>query len=160
MATAVEAVLRVSIGPELTGFSFDEIQATIDSALLGLARSGPGSMEDDHEGSWRSVALQWLEALPHPQNKAAEVAARNGGVISRAEVYRILGADERKRELRGFTRPFTRIAQDLIDQGLLNADIDPKDAVTAIYAGGSKTAGFRLNEELVEPLRAMLLSRG
>lgn len=159
----VNMVLQVSIGPEFERFSLGEVRAALEGGLRGLLEYGSELRTEDEaiEGSWGAAARQWLEALPWPQNQVAEVAAINGGVVSRAEVYRVMGLKEGQRGLRGFTRPYTRIARKLQADGLLDSafDFEERPPVTAIYAGNSVAAAFRLEAEIVEPLRSLLNGR-
>jgi hypothetical protein len=82
-------------------------------------------LESDSEslyGGWTADGVaELLRRLGRQAPKQAAVirlAVRNGGSVSRAEVYRVAGFS-RDRSLRGFTRPVNRITDQLIMEGLI-----------------------------------------
>ena len=159
-------VITVAVPVQLRDKSLTEIYAAIDSAFSDLMqpvraernasdeRRFPTShVQTVNTRTWQTeTAMMWIEKLPWPQSEAARRAIQNGGVITRAEVYQILGARESERSLTGFTRPFSRIALDLSQQGYLPpaANLEP---VGAFYTGGNTAAGFRVIDEVVEAIQ-------
>lgn len=91
--------------------------------------------------------------LDHQAPVQAEVlrsAARNGGVISRDEVYRI-GQYPRERSLRGFTRPIRRLCNAMAAEGLV-----PESALyplSAWYPRPGRAAWFMMPPDVAQLLR-------
>jgi PIN like domain len=108
------------------------------------------TVEDDVESAlWTSdgvhALLGRLDAEGWKHSAVIRVAAREGGSISRDDVYLVAGYDD-NRMLRGFTRPTARITQDLQADGVVADGVEP--ALTPIYDGVKATA-FVIPQEMV-----------
>jgi|SRR5579875_3454501 len=109
----------------------------------------------DLEAGWsrRAVSelLDRLDAGGYPQAEVIRVAARQGGIIDKADVHRIAGRDE-DRSLRGFTKPVMRITASLQDEGFLADDIEKM--LNPLYPPGSGGVAeqFEIPLEVVEIL--------
>jgi hypothetical protein len=133
---------------------------------------GQGSVEDvertsraeDQEDGQEGVRTGWTKRLLNQlletlssvgpvQEAAIRVAGRQGGYISRAELY-ALGEYEPERQLKGFTRPVNRLVQQLRDSAELSADAT--DVLLPVYDkmsyGSGWVDGFRVPAEIVELL--------
>jgi hypothetical protein len=106
-------------------------------------------------GWTRAVVEEALEELPDLQAAVVQQAIRNGGQVSRAEVYQ-LGAFPADRKLRGFTRPIVRVMAQLKDAGRL-----PQTAevlLVAVYDEENptyqRTQGFTIPLEVVALMRS------
>ncbi|MEI6622201.1 MAG: hypothetical protein WCP28_09870 [Actinomycetes bacterium] len=108
--------------------------------------------------SWESAVPAWLQGLPLPQRLAVEKAVESeGGIVSRDAVLSMLGQGPR-RQLRGFTRPYERVARELKATGILGDD-EPTDMVWAVYSNGPRATGFAVDETIVAPIRSYLESK-
>lgn len=100
-------------------------------------------------GGWTQDAVNELLgrlALEGPVQAAAIVhAAKNGGIVSRDQVFQ-LGGFEEGRMLRGFTRPPNRIAQELRDHRIISDGA--VDVLKAVYdpsfGGGVQASAFEV----------------
>ncbi|WBL19991.1 hypothetical protein [Citricoccus sp. NR2] len=84
------------------------------------------------------------------QLEAFNQAIRNGGEISRGEIFRI-GGYEPKRQLKNWTKPLRTITSELIQQGSLPESAEPP--MEADYAEGSgyrQAHVFRVTPEIVK----------
>lgn len=92
--------------------------------------------------AFRELILR-LEAGNHVQAAVVIRACEAGGTVSRDEVFRLgeYGAD---RMLRGFTRPPTRIMNDLVREGLLQSGA--QQPLSPVYSGVIASA-FRVPPE-------------
>jgi hypothetical protein len=119
---------------------------------------GQGSVEDvertsraeDQEDGQEGVRTGWTKRLLNQlletlssvgpvQEAAIRVAGRQGGYISRAELY-ALGEYEPERQLKGFTRPVNRLVQQLRDSAELSADAT--DVLLPVYDKMSYGSGW------------------
>jgi hypothetical protein len=78
-------------------------------------------------------------------------ALKNGGAITRAEVYKI-GKYDKDRMLRGFTRPANRIVARMRAAGEVPASA--VDLLEPMYNNGVQADGFRVPPELADLLTA------
>lgn len=125
--------VTMALGEEDSQLVFQPTRGPSTRAASDLApdyrrrmRLDPTLVSQPHIGEtppeWTPVATEELlarlrfENWPHAD--IVEFAATHGGVIGRDDVYEIAGY-ARDRMLRGFTRPTTRIAKDLISEGLI-----------------------------------------
>lgn len=115
-----------------------------------IASDEPTFVGNDVAAAWPLAAYQELlsrlryENRPHAE--VIEAAARNGGEITRSEVYALAGYGQ-QRTLRGFTRPPTRIAQDLMDEGLLDRSV--RWPLWTIYRHGVRASHFAVPREFL-----------
>jgi hypothetical protein len=122
-------------------------ESVADVARISEVRE---TVADDVESAlWTSdgvhALLARLDAESSKQSAIIRAAAREGGSISRDDVYRVAGyADSRM--LRGFTKPTARITQDLQRDGVVADGVEP--ALTPIYDGMKATA-FVIPQEMV-----------
>lgn len=148
------------------------VEMTFPIALL--SRSGSASRKADLRTQKLNPALAyrvdesdtysrglWTDQAAHelisrltsegaPQAEVILFAARNGGTITREQVRQVTGFPP-KRMLRGFTRPPSRIARRLIDEGLL-----PPEAELPLqtkYASGVSATHFEVPREFSDILR-------
>jgi hypothetical protein len=139
----IKAALAFDSGP-LQKPSYSEPQQTVFSAPAA-ANSGalsrkPGTayrqVVDEYqqllsEGpipdqGWGDVK-EWpplFAALPSETRKVVQRAIANGGHISRAEVYEVLGRPQ-EQSLKGFTRPVNKLMEVLKAKGQVRADAEP-----------------------------------
>ncbi len=113
--------------------------------------------------TWSASAVQsFLDRLRDegPVQFAAVVeAARNDGFVARERVYE-LGDFDPDRTLRGFTRPATRIAQEMVSGGDLERDVT--EPLTTLYESPDSyvlASGFRVPDEFVEFLHSSSIGR-
>ncbi|HEX5114199.1 MAG TPA: PIN-like domain-containing protein [Pseudonocardiaceae bacterium] len=112
-------------------------------SLADVARVTEVRDPDDDPGTalWTSdgvlALLSRLDAEGVPHGVIIRAAAREGGSVSRDDVYRLAGF-EANRMLRGFTRPTARITQELQALGVVADGVEP--ALTPIYDGMKATA--------------------
>ncbi|WP_189737089.1 PIN-like domain-containing protein [Streptomyces nojiriensis] len=115
------------------------------------------SEAEERVSNWNYVflgqLLRALRAQAPVQESAIRRAVRNGGFVSRDEVYEI-GGYEPGRMLKGFTRPVSRISQDVsFDANLSGFD---QDVLVPVYdemkAGFGRVDGFSVHESLHGPL--------
>ncbi|GAA1298164.1 restriction endonuclease [Pseudonocardia xinjiangensis] len=101
--------------------------------------------------SWAAAArlVYTLRAEGRPQAEVIIAAARNGGFLDRATVYRIAEFSP-QRTLRGFTRPAKRITAILHSEGVVAADVAPP--LVALYDHGVLATRFQVPPEFVEIL--------
>ncbi|MFT4264700.1 MAG: restriction endonuclease [Nocardioides sp.] len=90
--------------------------------------------------------IRRLIAEGRPQAAVIEAAARAGGTISRQEVY-VLAGYAADRTLRGFTRPPTRVTQDLLWEGAVDEGVYVP--IWALYRAGVRASHFRVPPEFV-----------
>lgn len=90
-----------------------------------------------------------LKALPTETRKVVQHAIKNGGHISRAEVYEVLGRSE-DQSLKGFTRPVNKVMEMLRAKKQIRDDAEP--LLTPIYET-SKTyqqaQGFKVPVQVI-----------
>jgi hypothetical protein len=122
------------------------------SEVVARVGSSLADQDDLPTGGW---STETIEELLHRLREEAPVralaiqqAARNGGYISRDAVY-ALGSYDQERQLKGFTRPVKRIAQEFRDRGLI-----PEEAADVLeteydHANLGWASGFKLTEELI-----------
>lgn len=88
------------------------------------------------------------------QEATIRFAAQNGGFVSRDDVYRI-GEYDASRQLKGFTRPVNRLAQDLKESGAVPDGA--ADVLVPVYDEGTYgfgwVDGYRVPTEVVQLLR-------
>lgn len=154
----VEAVFQVTVGEEFQHFSARQIRDALQRGLDSLFEDDDDQVAElvsAEPGTWTDVATRWVSDLPWPQSEVAQAAARSElGVISRAEVLRIVHKKNKTQQsLRGFTKPYARIAAQLQAANLLDPTLNPKSAMEPIYAGSSTAASFRLHPKLAKALR-------
>jgi hypothetical protein len=132
----------------------DALQVTVnpDSAKdAGITRS-----DIDEVGNWTPAAVDTLieRLLGEGRRDLVDVireAARQGGTISRDEVYALCGYDD-ERMLRGFTRPTARITAELQAQKLLPASVTPM--LTSMYRDAGRLHAVRIPAEVVAILQS------
>jgi hypothetical protein len=94
-------------------------------------------------------------SFPTPARKVILRAIANGGHVSRAEVYAILGRSE-DQSLKGFTRPVNRVMQSFQEKNAIPANAEP--LLEPIYDTSVKTyqqaQGFRVPLQVVAGMRA------
>ncbi|TCO59223.1 hypothetical protein EV192_10464 [Actinocrispum wychmicini] len=104
-------------------------------------------------GGWNAGAiselLTRLDREAPVQAAAIRQAAKQGGYISRDDVYELGEYDPERRQLKGFTRPIKRIVQELRDRGVI-----PEEALDVLgtrydHEKFGWASGFTLTEELV-----------
>jgi hypothetical protein len=122
---------------------------------LHIRISAEESADSEPTTAWNldgtNVALARLRTEGwHAQATAIETACKQGGTITREEVYGVAGY-EPERSLRGFTRPVRRVCQELRDQGLVPADA--ADLLSAVYdegiSGYQRAGAFCVPDEIV-----------
>jgi len=119
-----------------------------------VARIGSSLAEEEDlpTGGWTGEAIEELlvrlkEEGP-VQAAALQYAAEHDGYISREEVY-ALGDYDPGRQLKGFTRPIRRLAEDLRNRGVIAEEaVDVLDTVYD-HTNFGWASGFRLAEELI-----------
>lgn len=111
----------------------------------------------EFDGGWSMVALgRLLVRLEHEapvQAATIKTAVLAGGLVSRDKVYE-LGEYEPTRKLRGFTRPVTRISQDLKSEGLVHPQA--VDVLVTKYDPQAQDFGWATGFEVPEVLLANL----
>lgn len=80
--------------------------------------------------------------------KVVRAAARNGGSLSRHEVYRIAGISEEERSLRQFATPVQRLSGYLLETGAVPNGVG--DPLRADYDGPGKAIGYSVPAEFIE----------
>lgn len=129
-----------------------------ESALrVGGERETPeGGVEEPRDtamDSWTAPAVQQLlfklDGQAPVQAAAIRMAADNGGIISRDDIYR-LGDYSPKRMLRGFTRPVRRISRLLQETGDLG--LDAPEMLRPRYDFGVQANAFEIPPEVVDIL--------
>lgn len=107
----------------------------------------------DSSPRWNARAvhelLSRLDSEGRPQAEVIRFAASEGGLINRADVYRLAGRDE-DRMLRGFTRPVSRITSDLQQAGMVGMEVEPM--LTPNYGTGVTAEQFEIPLDVVEIL--------
>jgi hypothetical protein len=133
-AAALDISVRSESVADVTRVS--EVRTTVDGI-------------EDEPAEWTSDGVHALLArldADHPEyGTIIRTAAKGGGKISREDIYRLAGYAT-GRMLRGFTRPTTRITQDLQAAGLVADGVEPP--LTPIYDGMKATA-FMIPQEMV-----------
>jgi hypothetical protein len=81
------------------------------------------------------------------QADAIQAAVANGGTIERSRIYEISGWDPKKRTLKGFTRPITRVFEDMKATGLLPSEATP--VFRTAYGNSARAKGFFVPAELL-----------
>jgi hypothetical protein len=135
--------------------------------VLGLVRSMRDEADPSAEGidasSWADavstgwtldLVLQLREMLRRRGNdvqlEAFNQAIRNGGEISRDEIFRI-GGYEPKRQLKNWTKPLRTITAELVDRGSLPEDAEfPMEADYTEGSGYRQAHLFRVAPEIVK----------
>ncbi|WP_435769899.1 PIN-like domain-containing protein [Nocardioides sp. SYSU DS0651] len=168
---------RVELARELKTRCGQDLFMLRPDTLLGLADAvavsvRPGSVEDverttrvedpdtgerPHTG-WTAEAVETLlRRLNYEapvQEATIRFASQNGGFVSRDDVYRI-GEYDPSRQLKGFTRPVNRLAQELRDSGAIPDEA--VDVLVPVYDEGTHgfgwVDGFRVPAEIVHHLR-------
>lgn len=107
--------------------------------------------ESNDESLWTEAAYKRLlsdlrEVGNIVQGDIISLAARDGGFISRAQIYEHGGYSE-NRSLRRFALPAQRIALGLAEEGLLSEKAEMP--LEAVYEGPGKTIGYRVPNEFV-----------
>jgi len=168
---------RVELAREMTARCGQELFMLRPDKLLELADAlavdvRPESVEDverttrvEERGPDDRVSTGWtaeaLDALLRRlayeapvQEATIRLAGKNGGFISRDDVYRI-GEYDPSRQLKGFTRPVNRLVQELRDSGAIS-DV-AADVLVPVYDEGTHgfgwVDGFRVPAEIVTLLR-------
>ncbi len=153
-------LLTVSVDGNEVELAFEPIQIESTAPeLWRIARTErqnrefafrPERRSDLDEAAWSWAAIQELMVrlrLEAPvQARIIEIASRNGGIITRGEVYAYAGFPP-DRMLKGFTRPTNRIANVLKSKGML-----PDDAqmpLQAEYDGAVAATHFVVPREFV-----------
>jgi hypothetical protein len=125
------------------------------SASVARVSSLLADEESLPSGGWNKEAMHELlcrlDQEAPVQASAIRQAATQSGYISRDDVF-ALGDYEPNRQLKGFTRPVKRIAQELREQGLV-----PEDAVDVLrteydHSNFGWASGFVIPQELVQLL--------
>ncbi len=98
------------------------------------------------EAAYREL-IGRLQAEGAVQAAIIQAAATDGGLVTRASVYRLANR-HRDRTLRGITKPSTRIARDLIDEGIL--DPGATTPLWAVYRSGVQASHFEVPAEFTE----------
>ena len=116
-------------------------------------RAIAGEASDDWTIEAIEALLTGLVNVGGVQRLAILAAAKNDGFVSRDQVYALAGYEE-TRTLRGFTRPSSRVAQNLRDKGIL-ASSAPDPLSTAYDPAQSYVlaSGFRVPGEFVRYVR-------
>lgn len=100
------------------------------------------------------VLLRRLNYDAPVQEATIRFASQNGGFVGRDDVYRI-GEYDPARQLKGFTRPVNRLAQELRDSGAVPEEA--ADVLVPVYDKGTHgfgwVDGFRVPVEIVQLLR-------
>lgn len=133
-------------------------------ALVRSMREGTGaSAESADDSSWAdAVSTGWTldlvlvlrEMLRRRGNdvqlEAFNQAIRNGGEISREEIFRI-GGYEPKRQLKNWTKPLRTITSELVERGSLPEDAEfPMEADYTEGSGYRQAHLFRVAPEIVK----------
>jgi len=116
------------------------------------------------DGGWNVDALEalldQLGAEGAVQGEVIRHAARDGGFIERDKVYEIAEYDE-ARQLKGFTRPLSRIARILREEGRI--DEAAVDLLVAVYdplsENPSVAAGFEVDSHVLPLLATVVAGR-
>lgn len=124
--------------------------AQIDATVRALDR--PTTEQRSGGLGWTRTSVQRLidELRPsYPvQSRAIQQAYRDGGYVTREEVYALAGYSP-DRSLRGFTRPIERLTRMLEEEGLLpyyaEAALSPRYDFAA--TGNNRAVGFELSED-------------
>lgn len=160
--------MRARCGQDLFMLRPDKLLELADAVAVSVR---PGSVEDVErttrvEGAgaeprasgWTTEAVETLlRRLNYEapvQEATIRFAAQNGGFVSREDVYRI-AEYEPSRQLKGFTRPVNRIAQELRDSG--DVPEEALDVLVPVYDEGKHgfgwVDGFRVPAEVISTLR-------
>lgn len=115
---------------------------------------GESKTEEPIDCGWTArslgMLLRRLSTEGPVQEAVIRLAAEQGGFVSREEVYE-LGEYDAERSLRGFTRPVSRIAQELRDAGVVPDNA--VDVLLPVYdptiSSFQKASGFRIPQELI-----------
>ncbi|MEJ8837600.1 hypothetical protein [Ramlibacter sp. AN1133] len=142
--------------------------AAVEQQLPGLAKAGAvlksiaeangklmreGTVPDRGWGGVKDIHGA-INKLPGETRRVVLKAIENGGQISRAEVYEVLGrpADQ---SLKGFTKPVNRLMEQLQEQQELEEDAEA--LLTPVYDSTSRTyqkaQGFTVPLQVVKMLR-------
>lgn len=140
-----------------------EVDISDESVATAAAVDDRISERDLRDGGWNADAVEELlmqMVWDSPvQTEVLMTAARQGGSVDRATVFEI-GDFPETRQLKGFTRPILRIAQELRNRGGIH--VDAVDLLQAYYEGRSGNPsladGFRI-PSVVAPLVAAVVER-
>lgn len=135
-----KAALKVSVSEGSA-----EFVARVGSSVAG--------QDDLPTGGWSAATmnelLARLDAEAPVQASAIRQAARQGGYISREDVF-ALGEYDPARQLKGFTRPVKRISQEFRDRGVIPEEaVDVFGAEYDDLARFGRASGFTLTEEVI-----------
>jgi hypothetical protein len=132
---------RKHLGLEVAPESVQEVER-VDQFL--------SQTQDSSTGGWSVAAISALLKQLHSeapvQAAAIRQAARQGGFVSRDQVYELGGYSE-ERSLRGFTRPVNRIIQEFRSIGIV--DDGAVDVLVTRYEGGVLATGFVVHDSLI-----------
>lgn len=130
-----------------------------DVAPVDLRRARPAAPPGVMSGGgWTPEAVEELmERLDrggYVQGDLIRAAARQGGVVSREEVYKVANF-ARDRSLRGITRPSSRIAAQLVEWGRL--PVGATYPFQAYFGNGVRATHFVVPENVAAALRKLEL---
>ncbi len=147
--SAVRAVLTVDV-EHLSHEQRDRLAELIGEALRRVTHP-----EDEPvvlgwtQPAFLEVLVRLEAAKATVQAAAIRAALKQGGYVSRDEVYRI-GRYPADRTLRGFTRPVNRIVDDMKQVG--EVPVDAVDILAPSYRTGVQADGFTVPLDLSELL--------
>lgn len=151
-----------SLNLDISDFAPAQVAQLLET--IRSIRSGAGPTEGAPENeSWRdAVSSGWTldlvlvlrESLRRRGNdvqlEAFNQAIRNGGEITREEIFRI-GNYEPKRQLKNWTKPLRTITSELIERGSLPEDAEfPMEADYTEGSGYRQAHVFRVTPEIVK----------
>ncbi|MGE3961051.1 MAG: hypothetical protein AB7F65_05155 [Dehalococcoidia bacterium] len=142
--------IREVISLDVTGLA-DPDRLRLISEIKRMVSAYGGYVEDEASVlGWTSRTL--AEALTRLERENGWVQAdvirqalANGGIVTRAQVYKI-GGYPKSRQLRGFTRPVDRVVTAMQEEGLVPRDA--ADLIQTMYTSGPVADGFRVPSEL------------
>jgi len=110
--------------------------------------------------TWSPIAVQslWqrLEGAYPAQTASMTEAAYSRGRLPRHRVYELAGYAS-ERSLRGFTRPIRRVTQQLVDEGLIDADAPWP--LQAWYPRPGEATWFLMPPDVAAAIRHLLESK-
>ena len=138
-----------SLNLDINDLAPAQVAQLLETIRSMRAAAGPTERGPENE-SWRdAVSTGWTldlvlalrESLRRRGNdvqlEAFNQAIRNGGEISREEIFRI-GGYEPKRQLKNWTKPLRTITSELLERGSL-----PEDAAFPMEADYTEGSGYR-----------------
>jgi hypothetical protein len=123
----------------------------IAEANLKILQSG--SVPDQGWGSVKDLRAS-INSLPNDTRRVVLKAIENGGYVTRAEVYEVIGRST-DQSLKGFTKPVNRLMETLKDRSELDADAEP--LLMPVYDTTIKT--YQQAQGFMVPVQVVSLTR-